>query len=699
MNKKIWAAVLAAAVTLTSAVTIPYNEAQLVMAAPQNSNSGSEVEDTSTDGRTTAGGFTFRVSGKEATITGYGGSMKELEIPTKITLTQTTGSGTGTGTGTTTGGNTGSSTQNPNTTTTEYDVVAIADHAFSGNLGIEKLTMSGGTNKDGKVFGIRTIGERAFFACHDLNTVEIASTTTSIGKYAFSDCVALNSMKVGDGNQRYKVIDNALYYYTATPGTGEYTLVQYPLANTAADYKVPDAVSTTLTEIADGAFWGAPSLETITIPESVKKIGDSAFTECKKLKSIVLPVGLTSLGTEAFKGDVALTEITIPAGVTTINPGTFQGCESLNKVNMTNDLKIIGNRAFSGCKSLTDFVVPGNVTTLGDQSFANCEALHEITIPMRTTSIGSGVFTGTKVTVLCHNGSQAAVYAAANGLTAERTYTVSFYTNSTYSNLISSQEIVEGKDAVPPEVPGRDGYRMSWSGTYTAIKQDTRVYQVWDKQFDVTFVDGYNDRSEVVHVDEGEIAVPPAWTMNGYTLSWDADLTDYVTTDFTVHAIWRNNSTGTTIGPNAVRPVAKGTDITKGNNLYKVSSNNPGNPTVKFVGLVNENVSSVTIPETVSSGGVRYRVTLISSNALNGNKSVSSVVINKNMKQISAKAFYNCPKLKKIKLKSKNIVNMNNKAFGKIHSKAKFYTYNSQMEKYRTMLKNAGVKKPSIKRL
>ncbi|MDE6889943.1 MAG: leucine-rich repeat domain-containing protein [Eubacterium sp.] len=694
MNKRIWAAALAAAVTLTSAVTIPYDRTQVqtVLAAGQSSSSGSEVEDTSTDGKTTAGGFTFTVTGKEATITGYGGSVKELTIPTKITVTKTT-SGGNTG-----GGNTGGS-QKPNEEKTEYTVTAIADNAFSGNLGIQKLTMSGGTDKDGRVFGIRTIGDRAFFACHDLTTVEIASTTTSIGKYAFSDCVALNSMKVGDGNTRYKVIDNALYYYTAGSGTGTYKLVQYPLANNAAEYKVPDLVSFTLTEIAEGAFWGSPYLETITIPETVDKIGDQAFAQCKKLKSVLFPVGLKSLGSEAFRGDSALEEATIPAGVTTIQPGTFQGCESLKKVNMTNELKIIGNRAFQGCKSLTDFVVPGNVTTLGDQAFANCESLHEITIPMRTTSIGSGVFTGTKVTVLCHNGSQAATYAAANGLTAERTYTVSFYTNSTYSNLISSQEIVEGKDAIPPSVPGRDGYRMSWSGSVTAIKQDTRVHQIWSKLFDVTFVDSFNNRTQVVQVDEGKLVTPPSWTMSGYTLSWDKDLTDYVTENITVHAIWRNNTSGTTIGANATRPAEKGTDVTKGNNRYKVSSSNPGNPTVKFIGLVNENVSSVNIPETVSAGGVRYRVTLISSNALNGNKSITSVVINKNMKSISAKAFYNCKKLKKVKLKSKNIIKMNNKAFAKIHSKAKFYTYNSKIDKYRTLLKNAGVKKPSIKRL
>lgn len=390
MRQRVWAAALAAAVTLTSAVTIPYAEAGYVMAASQSA--GSEVEDTSTDGRTTAGGFTFRLNGKEAEITGYNGGMKELAIPTKITVTKTTSSGGNTGG---TGG-----TQKPDTTTTVYEVTSIAENAFSGNLGIQKVTMSGGTNSEGKVFGIRTIGDRAFFACHDLTTVEIASTTTNIGKYVFADCVALNSMKVGEGNQRYKIIDNALYYYTAGAGTGLYTLVQYPLANSAAEYKVPDAVSFTLTEISEGAFWGSPTLQTIAIPDTVKKIGDHAFAECKMLKSILLPVGLTSLGEEAFRGDSSLEEITIPAGVTTINPGTFQNCEKLKKVNMTNDMKIIGNRAFQGCKSLVDFVVPGNVTTIGDQAFANCEALHQITIPMRTTSIGSGVFTGTKVTVL-----------------------------------------------------------------------------------------------------------------------------------------------------------------------------------------------------------------------------------------------------------------------------------------------------------
>lgn len=692
MNKRLWAALIAAAVTLTSTAVVPCNYEKIVTSAAQKKPNGSaEVADTSTDGRTTAGGFTFSINGTEAMITGYSGTATELNIPTKITVTKPNSSSS----------NSGGSIKAPadSANSTDYNVTSIGSNAFSGHLGIKTVTMSGGTDKDGKLFGLRTIGERAFFACQDLATITIASTTTSIGNFAFADCVALNSIKVADGNQRYKIIDGALYYYTAGTGTGAYSLEQYPIGNTAKEYKVPDTLATTLTEIGEGAFWGSQNLESISLTSTVKKIGERAFAECRKLTSISMPSGVTSIGVEAFKGDHSLEQVTIPEAVTVISVGMFQDCAALKTVNMSADVKMISNRAFQGCKAMTEFVVPANVTMIGDQAFAQCEALKQVTIPAKTTSIGSGAFSGTTVTVLCHNGSQAAVYAANNGLTLERTYTVSFYTNSSYSNVISSQEVVEGKDAVPPQVEERAGYRMSWSGDYTAIRQDTRVYQVWKKLFAVTFVDNFNGRTEVVQVDEGGVATPPEWTMNGYSLSWDTDLNDEIYSDTTIHAVWQNDSTGDVIDTDIVKPKKKGKELTKGNYIYKVTSAKAENPTVKFTGLVNAQVSTVKIPETVSIGGVRYTVTAVSANAANGNSTISSVIINKNVTSISAKAFYNCTNLKKVKLKSKSITKINKRAFSNIHAKVKFYTYNSQIGKYRIMLRNSGVKKPRVKRL
>ncbi len=698
MKRKIWAAAVAVAVALSSAAIIPYGGLQNVVAA-RPSGGNAEVTDTSTDGRTTTNGFRFSITGTEATITGYTGTAKELAIPTKITVTRTD---TTPPTVTTPGGVTqrpSQGTTNNNTTSVDYAVVAVADDAFSGNLGIQTVTMAGGTDSTGKVFGIRSVGDRAFFACHDLTTITFASTTTSIGKNALADCVALNSITVSEGNIRYKVVDGALYHYTAGAGTGLYTLEQYPLGNSATEYKVPESVAGTLVEIGEGAFWGSRFLETINLPAMVKTVGESAFSECKKLKKVTLPAGLSSLGAEAFKGCSALEEVTLPDGIKMINNATFQYCEALKKVNMPDTLTLIGNRAFQGCKAMTEFTVPGSVTMIGDQAFAQCENLRQITIPMKTTSIGSGVFTGTRTSILCHNGSQAAIYAGNNGLTTERTYTVAFYTNNTYTTIVSSQEVVEGKDAVPPEVAERDGYKMSWSGNYTSIRQDTRVYQIWKKLFDVTFIDTYNDKKEVVKVEDGGAPVPPDWSMSGYTLSWDDELPTEVVNNLTYHAVWRNNSTGKVIGPDVVKPQKKGTELKKGNFLYKVNSANAQNPSVKLIGLENAEVTNVVIPETVSIGGVRYQVTAISVKALNGNEKVQSLVINKYVKSISAKAFFNCKKLKKVKIKSKSMTKINNKAFANIHEKAVFYTYESQKSKFKAMLKNAGVKKPTIKRL
>lgn len=695
MSKRLWAVILAAAVTLVSAVPVSFNGIQTAAAAA-NSTSGKTEEDTSDDGKTTAKGYTFKIVGGEAAITGYNGTEKELTIPTKIVVKQTS-SGTTTGGSVSTGGS--GSSGGSNTSGTEYNVTSIADNAFSEKIGIQSVTMAGGIDKDGKAYGVKKIGDKAFFACHDLAKLTIAPTTTSIGKNAFSDCVALSTVKVEDGNQKYKVIDNVLYSYTVVSGTGAYTLEQYPLGVKNADYKVPDSIATTLTDVGEGAFWGAPNLVNVTLPATVKTVGDHAFYECKKLKTVVLPDDLTSIGEEAFRGAAALEEISIPAGVKAINTGTFQNCESLKKVNMTTKLATIGIRAFQGCKSMTEFEVPAGVTTLGDYAFAQCTALKEIKIPMKTTAIGSGVFNGTTVTVQCHNGSQASTYAKNNGLTVERTYTVAFYSNSTYTSLISSQEIPEGRDAVPPSIDGRNGYDMNWSGSYTSVKQDMRIYPVWGKLFDVKFIDGYNQKEETTKVVEGEYPVPPKWSMSGYTLSWDTDITTAVYSNLTIRAVWTDDATGKVISQNAKSPAAKGTDLTKGNNRYKVNSTSKAKPTVKFVGLVNEKASTVTIPETVVVSGVSYKVTAISAKAVNGNTSITSLVINKNVKSISAKAFFNCKKLKKIKLKTKVITNINNKAFANIHSKAKFYTYNSQISRYRTMLKNAGVKKPTIKRL
>ena len=67
------------------------------------------------------------------------------------------------------------------------DVVAIADDAFNGCIGITKVEIPE---------GITTIGVRAFYNCQGLTEVVIPSGVTKIGDLAFSVCMNLSSVTV-----------------------------------------------------------------------------------------------------------------------------------------------------------------------------------------------------------------------------------------------------------------------------------------------------------------------------------------------------------------------------------------------------------------------------------------------------------------------------------------------------------------------
>ena len=73
-------------------------------------------------------------------------------------------------------------------------------------------------------------------------------------------------------------------------------------------------------------------LESITIPNSVKKIGAAAFMNCSSLKSLTIPGSVTEISVSAFMGCSSLKSITIPCSVTEIGGNALWGCSSLETV-------------------------------------------------------------------------------------------------------------------------------------------------------------------------------------------------------------------------------------------------------------------------------------------------------------------------------------------------------------------------------
>ncbi|MBR5787689.1 MAG: Ig-like domain-containing protein, partial [Muribaculaceae bacterium] len=110
---------------------------------------------------------------------------------------------------------------------------------------------------------VTIIGDRAFYGCESLTSIQIPNSVTSIGEFAFFDCFSL-------------------------------TIIQIP---------------NSVTSIGDYAFCQCYSLTSIQIPNSVTSIGNYAFRYCHDLTNIEIPNSVTSIGDEAFYGCNRLTKI------------------------------------------------------------------------------------------------------------------------------------------------------------------------------------------------------------------------------------------------------------------------------------------------------------------------------------------------------------------------------------------------------
>ena len=150
----------------------------------------------------------------------------------------------------------------------------------------------------------------------DITDITIPDSVTSIGNYAFFNCLKLTSITI------------------------------------------PDSV----TSIGTSAFHNCNSLISITIPDSVTSIGNSAFNNCWDLTSIIIPDSVTSIGDQTFYFCKKLTSITIPDSVTSIGNQAFVSCNSLTSITIEGNVRYIGGSAFLDCTSLAIIDFSSNIT-------------------------------------------------------------------------------------------------------------------------------------------------------------------------------------------------------------------------------------------------------------------------------------------------------------------------------------------------
>ena len=230
---------------------------------------------------------------------------------------------------------------------------------------------------------ITSISELAFNGCSGLKSIKIPASVTSIGKDALRGCSSLISLIVDEGNTVYDSRDNC----NALIETATNTLIS-GCKNTI--------IPKDITIIANNAFYGCNTLESIVIPEGVKSIGKNVFQDCTSLVSVDIPESVTSIGDQAFYYCSALTNIEIPESITSLSQFLFDGCSSLKSVRIPTGVTSIGTQAFCNCSSLTTIVIPAGVTSIGHAAFYDCTALTSIVslIPADKLFAPGSIFSG-----------------------------------------------------------------------------------------------------------------------------------------------------------------------------------------------------------------------------------------------------------------------------------------------------------------
>ncbi len=150
----------------------------------------------------------------------------------------------------------------------------------------------------------------------------------------------------------------------------------------------------TITSIGRYAFAGCHSMQKAIIPEKIRSLGYGVFFDCINLSEVTLPEGLESIGGIAFGSCRSLQEIQLPSTLQTIEGNAFNDCTSLSRIELPNSVKSIGSGVFLGCLSLKEVILPESIVGIGQNAFQNCIALESIDLPESITGIGYGAFTG-----------------------------------------------------------------------------------------------------------------------------------------------------------------------------------------------------------------------------------------------------------------------------------------------------------------
>ena len=504
-------------------------------------------------------------------------------------------------------------------------LVSIGVSAFGGCKSLENIVIPA---------EVTSVGSRAFSACTSLESITLPPSVTSIGNSAFDSCTSLKAVFAKEGLplESASIPSGAVKIYYQVEDLGYVSIlkaranaqtsiesIEIPKTIGGLDVRVikeeafkncrnikniilPDSI----TEIQNSAFSYCTSLESINIPAGVTSIGNYAFDSCTSLESINIPMGITSIGDYAFEDCTALKSVVIPQSVTNIGYAAFSRCDKLVSIDIPMGVSMISNHTFENCISLTAINIPTSVRQIGDESFMGCTALESIDIPEGVTSVGQRAF------MHCTALESAALPDSLTEIKA-----------GAFQDCTALKSI-----NIPKGVTSIEAFAFSYCQALA----------------DVTLPEG------IQGIDMCAFDSCP---------SLETIMLPSSTTYVRVSAFANCTSLKTIFLPqNAAQETASIPDSTA--KIY-YTKNPDGNVTVSDVKEGNE--TSFVIPETICGASV----TALGDGAFDVNENITSVILPDSVTSIGFNAFYDCISLKSIKL-PKNITSIEKNTFADCRS-------------------------------
>lgn len=210
------------------------------------------------------------------------------------------------------------------------NVIEVENSAFSECLKLESVKFNDFTEK---------IGNKVFYGCSSLKTVRLSNGLKTLGNSVFDECNKLEAINISASN-KYYASDNGILYTG-----GKKKLIKYPPSNPDTFFEIPVSV----TEIEEGAFSDCRYLDEFKLEHTNGEfeVEDGILFDETKSVLIQYPLGKTldtytvpdsvrKIGTKAFKGALISGYINISYNVSEIGEYAFDNCPGLEAIYTNN---------------------------------------------------------------------------------------------------------------------------------------------------------------------------------------------------------------------------------------------------------------------------------------------------------------------------------------------------------------------------